>query len=319
MVAAWKLKDVDELAKKMAEFKAIALINIEGIPSRQFQAIRKELSGKAEIRVGKNTLIARALKKAGIKGLDRYIEGSSGLIFTNLNPFKLNRIVKENKAHTCAKEGDIAPEDIVIPAGDTQLAPGPIIGDLQEAGIKSKIDGGKIVVTRDSLVVRKGERINKKVANILSRLGVEPMEIGLNLRAIYEDNMIYTDSVLDIDEKWTISRLINAHQSAFNLAYNLGIINKETIKPLLQNSFINSLTLALKVKIINKETIKILISDAEKEMLSVASRIPDGLDDELKSIVGVVSTDEGVKTDHSDGEVIEKEEDAAVGLADLFG
>lgn len=283
MVAPTKFKEVDDLAKKMAQFSAVAIINIEGIPSKQFQVVRKKLTGKAEIRIGKNRLMARAMDKAGITDLKEYIRGSAGLVFTNLSPVKLSRILKESRVSTYAREGDVAPKDIIIPAGDTPLAPGPIISDLQSVGIKAKIEGGKIVVTKDSVVVKRGEVIDRMTANILSRLGIEPMEIGLDLNAVYDDGVIYTRSVLDVDEEAVLSDIITAHQSAFSLALNAGIINKKTIVPLLRKSFSNSLNLALNAGIINEETIKIFLSKAKREMLSLASRIPEGLDDDIKS------------------------------------
>jgi len=283
MVAPRKFKEVDELAEKMAQSKAIALINIEGIPSKQFQIMRKNLAGKAEVRISKNTLMARALDKAGIKDLKGCIQGSAGLVFTDLSPVKLSRMLKENRVSAYAKEGDIASRDIIVPAGDTPLAPGPIIGDLQNAGVKAKIEGGKIVVTKDSLVVKKGEVIDRMAANILSRLGIEPMEIGLELNAVYEEGLVYTGSILDVDEGTVLLDITSAHQNAFNLALNAGIINKETIKLSLQKAFSNSLNLALNAGVINAETIKISLSEANRQMLSLALRIPDGLDDDIKS------------------------------------
>ena len=42
---------------------------------------------------------------------------------------------------TYAIVGDIAPVDIIVPAGDTGIPPGPAIGTLTKAGIKASIQG----------------------------------------------------------------------------------------------------------------------------------------------------------------------------------
>ncbi len=327
MVAPRKFNEVDELAEKMAQSKAIALINIEGIPSKQFQIMRKNLAGKAEVRISKNTLMARALDKAGVKDLGGYIQGSAGLVFTNLSPVKLNRILKENRVSAYAKEGDIAPRDIIVPAGETSLAPGPIISDLQNTGVKAKIEGGKIVVTKDSVVVKKGEVIDRMTANVLSRLGVEPMEIGVDLSAVYEDGLVYRRSVLDVDEETVLLNITSAHQNAFNLALNAGVINAETISPSLQKAFSDSLNLALNAGVINAETIKLSLLKANRQMLSLALRIPGAVDEDIKSLMGsvqvkeqdespVVEKKEEIKDEKSEEDI---EEGAAAGLASLFG
>ncbi|MCK4491409.1 MAG: 50S ribosomal protein L10 [Candidatus Altiarchaeales archaeon] len=327
MVAPRKFKEVDELAEKMAQSKAIALINIEGIPSKQFQIMRKNLAGKVEVRISKNTLMARALDKASVKDLEGYIQGSAGLVFTNLSPVKLNRILKENRVSAYAKEGDIAPRNIIVPAGGTSLAPGPIISDLQNAGVKAKIEGGKIVVTKDSVVVKKGEVIDRMTANVLSRLGVEPMEIGVDLSAVYEDGLVYGRSVLDVDEETVLVDITSAHQNAFNLALNAGVINAETISPSLQKAFSDSLNLALNADVINAETIKLSLSKANRQMLSLALRIPEGVDEDIKSLMGsvqvkeqdespVIEKKEEIKDEKSEED---SEEGAAAGLASLFG
>jgi large subunit ribosomal protein L10 len=322
MVAAWKLKEIEELTKRIGNSKVVGLVDINGIPSRQFQLMRKNLAGKAEVRVSRINLIKRSFEKAEIKGLDSHIRGSMGLVLTDLDPFKLNKILKENRISSPAKGGSKAPRDIVVPAGETTLPAGPIIGDIQKAGIKAQIKAGKISITEDSLVVKEGERISPELAMILTRLGIEPMEIGLKLNAAYEDGLIYTPDVLAIDEKQVMTELQTAYVNALNLALNVGVYNQETIGYLLMDASRKALNLAVNAEIFNKETIKLLLSKAYGDMLSLASKVPDAVGEELKAATSASQVEEKTKEEKEkkmEKEEKSSEEDAASGLASLFG
>lgn len=321
MVAAWKLKEIEKLTKGISDSKVVGLVDINGIPSKQFQIMRKNLAGKAEVRVSRNRLIKRSFEKAEIKDLDAHIVGSMGLILTDLNPFKLNKILKDCRISAPARGGSKAPKDITVPEGETALPAGPIIGDLQKVGVKAQIREGKIFVTADSLVVKEGDVISTELAMVLTRLGIEPMEIGLKLNAAYEAGLIYTQEVLSIDETQIIEKTKTAHVNALNLALNANIYNRETISYLLSDASRKALNLAVNAEVLNKETIKLLLSKAYGEMLSLASKVPDAVGEELKAAASStpVTEEKEEKKEEPEEEEKKPEEDAASGLASLFG
>jgi len=275
MVAPWKSKEVEELAKKMSKSKVVGIVNIEGIPSKQLQQMRKSLKSKAEIRVSKKNLITRAFEKAKLTGMTKHLNGSLGIIFSDSDPFKLSKIIESGKISAPPKAGSVSPQDIVVPAGDTSLPPGPVIGDLQQAKIKAKIEGGKIVITEDSLVVKEGDVISPEVASALARLGIEPIEIGLQLKAAYEDGTIYTSDVLHIDEAETLERIRTAYANSLNLAMDTGIYNKVTVPLLLSDAHRKALNLATKAEILTKETIKTFLAKASAHASALKSIIPE--------------------------------------------
>jgi large subunit ribosomal protein L10 len=274
MVATWKKEEAGELAKKMGDAKVFAIVGVSRIPSAQFQQIRKNLRGIVDLRVTRANVVRNALKKANRNSLIDHVKGSVGLAFTDLNPFKLERKVFENRIKSPAKAGSDAPEDIVVPKGDTPFAPGPIIGDLQKVGIKAKIQGGKIIVTEDSPVVRKGERISKALADVLARLGVKPMTIGLELIAVQEGEMIYPGSVLHIDEAETIAKIQKAQMDAVNLAFNARIYTKDTIAHFISQAAADARNLAFNAQVINKETVGFFLSKADAQMSVLKSILP---------------------------------------------
>lgn len=274
MVADWKLKEVEHLAEKFSKSKVIGLVNISNIPSAQFQKMRKNLRNKVEIKVTKNSIMKRALEKANLKEISDKVDGSLGLIFTELNPFELNKILEENKSYAALKPGAIAPYDIIVKKGDTTFKPGPILGELQKVGIKAQIKSGKIVVTEDSLVAKKNDIITQDLANILPRLGILPVEIALDLKAAYEKGVLYKKEVLKITTDSIISMMRDALKNALNLALNSEFYTKETIKMFIQNAHFQAYNLALNAEIPTKETISTLLKKANFNALNLSSKIP---------------------------------------------
>ncbi len=125
--------------------------------------------------------------KEDLKKLEPFLEGSNVLLFTNLNPFKLALLLEKGKVKTTAKSGDIAAMDVVVPQGNTGQPPGPFISQLNGVGLPTRIESGSVWVAKDTLVVRKGEVINERLAGVLSKLGIKAVEAGLSMRAVYDE------------------------------------------------------------------------------------------------------------------------------------
>ncbi|RLF47577.1 MAG: 50S ribosomal protein L10 [Thermoplasmata archaeon] len=261
MPAQWKFKEVEELKKIIQSYPVVGIVGIRGIPAPQMQEMRAKLRGKMVLRVSKNSLIERALDN-GTKELKKYIDGEVGIIAANMNPFKLYRELEKLRMKAPAKGGEIAPEDIVIKKGDTPFKPGPIVGELQKAGIPAAIREGKVVIEKDVTLVKKGEKISPELAKILNRLEIKPIEIGLKVHALFEDGIIFTPDVLAVDIDKLIADIQDAASRAFTLAVEIGYPTKETIECLLQKAYRNAYMLATECNIYTKETIEEFIRRA---------------------------------------------------------
>lgn len=234
MTSDIKKKEVESLKSLMAKNRVISVGDIASLPSKQFQDIRKSLRGKVAIRVTKKRLIRKAiesLNEKDIKPLEKYLNNTMPvLLFTNEDPFKLYKLLKKSKSSAAAKPGQIAPRDLVVLAGPTPFPPGPIIGELGQLGIVASVENGKVVVKKDKVLAKEGDVISGKAASLLAKLGVEPMEIGLNLKVVYDNGILYEKSVLDIDETKLLNDIKLAHQRALSLALKVNYLSKETIK-----------------------------------------------------------------------------------------
>jgi large subunit ribosomal protein L10 len=319
MPAKWKLTEVEEITKKLTESPIVAVASIRGIPSKQFQQIRHKLKGTAEIKVVKNSLAARAFevaktKRKGLDELEDSITGPSALIFSEENPFKLYKNFEDNTIPSVAKPGDIAPYDIIIPAGDTPFKPGPIIGDLQKVGIKAKIQGGVIAVVADSPVAKKGEEISKDLASVLSRMEVEPMHIGVNIRAVYEEGLVYGGDILHIDRAKVFQDFADAHSKAFALCIEAEIFNDESVKYFISDAVNKARNLSIEAGIVNKESLGYLLSKASSQAATLNS-VVTGEPLPTAAPVAVQTAPAEEKEEKSEEK---SEEDVAAGLGSLF-
>ena len=225
-----KIQGVEKIKKDFQTYPVIAVASIASLPSRHYNLIKKKTRGKAKIDFARHTLLIRALQEAKpeAKELEQYLCNGAVLVFSDLNAFKLFNLFKQNKSKTAAKPGAIAPNDITVSAGETNLAPGPVLTELKQAKIDAKIQGQKIVITKDVVVAKKGNPIPEAVTKILSKLGIEPMEIGMQVIAVYDNGVLYKGDVLDIDTASVFANLVAGVQHAINLSVSAEIFNPQS-------------------------------------------------------------------------------------------
>lgn len=228
-----KINAVDALAKQLQTSLVIGVLTLHKMPAFALQKMRKALDGKATIKVERKSIIALALEKAGKKELIEKLSSQPALMFANEDPFRLYMFVYKNKTSASAKPGDVAPEDIIVPAGPTDIPPGPAISALSKVKIIAKVEGGKLAVTKDCLVAKAGETISADLASALSMVKLKPMKIGLDVVSLWENGTIYNKEVLFVDEVKMVNDLALAYKQAFNLSFNSGFPVKETVEMML--------------------------------------------------------------------------------------
>lgn len=264
---AWKRDEVEDIKKNAKEYKLVGLVDIYGIPAQQVQQIRRNLRGKAVIKVTRNTLIKHAFEEIGgdVKNLAKYISGHSAIIFTNDNPFRLFKQLEKTKTKMAAKPGEKAPEDIVIQGGPTSFKPGPIVGELQQAGIPAAIEGGKVKIRETKTVVKKGGVINAKLAAILVKLDVKPMDVGVILQAAFHDGSIYEPSVLAVDETVILGQIALAARQATALSVEAAYPTKDTAAAILTRAVRDARAVAIDAAVYEKDVVDAIIGKAQRE------------------------------------------------------
>lgn len=318
-VAPWKRELVNELQKKFEKYPVVGILDIAGIPAKQFQQIRDLLRNKAEIKVSRKVLLRIAIEKASedqpeLEKLADYLEGPSALIFTEMNPFKLWKLLEENRTSAPAKVGMEAPDDIVIPEGKTGFSPGPVVGELQRAGVKARIQAGDVVVLEDSKIVEEGEEVSEDVVGVLSQFGIEPREIGFEMRAAYSGGTVFPGETLRVDEEETEVNIQTAYVNALGLAREIRFPTSQTVPFMIAEANSQAQNLALNASIFTSETVPQILSKAHSQMFNLSSHIsslnPEALGEELKSILTteVVSAEEETLKEEKTEEEKPKEE-----------
>lgn len=266
-----KKATVAEFVELVKEYPIVGVVNMEGMPTKQVQNMRATLRNQGIVlKMTKKRLLKIILKdsvknKEGIDALAEKMPGMPALILAKENPFKLYKQLQKSKSPAPAKAGQTAPKDIVVPAGPTGFAPGPIIGELGGFGIKAGIDGGKVAIKEDSTVAKEGDVISGKLAGILTRLDIQPMEIGLDLVNVYEDGSIFDKKVLAIDEDEYLANFVQAHQQAFNLSVEAGIINSANAEFLITKAAQSARNLAVEGAILESDVVDMILAKASSQ------------------------------------------------------
>ena len=275
-VLTQKARQVEEIKKLLSQYKVVGIASLEKVRAAQLQELKKKLEKQVYMRVFKNTLVKRAIEELNdsrLKKLEEYLTGANIFLFTNMNPFKLSILLEKNKVKAIAKAGDKAVNDIIVPAGNTGLPPGPVISQFSAVGIPTRIESGSVWINKDTLVCKKGEVISLQLANILSKLGIKAVEIGLTLKVVYDDGQIITEEDLMIDLEEIRKSIEEAQSYAFNLSINAAIPMPENISLLLQKAQQEAYTLAVNAAVPTKETIEDLLRKAYAEALSLSQQI----------------------------------------------
>src|SRR3989338_3704907 len=273
MASEQKMKLVQQLVQDIENHPIVGVLNLQHLPAQQLQAMRSTLKAKGiKMSMTRKKLLYLALSQSKKKNLDQLrakIKGMPAFLFTKDNPFALNALIVKNKSEAPAKAGQTAPRDIIVKAGPTSFAPGPIISELAAVGIKTKVNAGKLEIIKDVTVAKEGDVISAKVAETLKRLDIKPMEVGLNLVAVWEDGSVFDSKQLHIDEKEYAQNITQAATWAMNLAVEAAYTTSETTELLLQKAFREAKAVGVEYAIVTKETGEEIIARSERQALSL--------------------------------------------------
>jgi len=271
-----KSEEVEEIKNLVQQHKVIGVAGLQKVRAAQLQELRKKLEDSVCLRVVKNTTIKRAIsecKKPQVEKLEEHLSGSNIFLFTNLNPFKLVWLLEKSRVKTTAKAGDIAAHDVIVPAGNTGLPPGPIISQFSAVGLPTRIEAGSVWINRDTMVAKKGDVIPARLAGVLSKLGIKPVEAGLTMKAAYDDGLIILEEQMRLDLEEVRRSIEEAQAFAFNLSLNAVYPLPENVTFFFQTAYYEAYLLALNAGIPTRDTVADLIRRAHAEMLSLSTRL----------------------------------------------
>ena len=251
-IPQYKLKAVQEIAKMIKDHRTILIASTKGLPSSQFHEIKKNLRGKAEVKVAKKNLVLRAIdevKSSALDAMKAQVTADIALFFSNEEPFILSAMLSDNQSPTKAKAGDIAPIDITVEPGPTDMVPGPAISELSAVGLKVAVEGGKLAIKLPHTIVKQGIAIKENVAAVMAKLNILPMKVGFEPVAAYDrtEDKVYVG--IKINKKETHEELRASIAKAFSFAVNVKHVSTETVKYFIARAGLEESALSSKINI----------------------------------------------------------------------
>lgn len=278
-----KIKQVSGTIEEMKNYKTVALLDLKKLPDALLQTLRKRIKDKG----GKVYILRKPVIKRVLESNKKLAERSDecrkpvALILTNDSPYQLNKFFKENRKKRAAKVGDVAKEDIVVPAGDTDLPPGPALSELKAGGVNVAIKGGKIVVNKDSTVAKAGEEITTPKAKALQTLGVMPFDVMANMIFGFDGTYVYSTDVLSLGD--TVNEDLAACLSqALNFSMNAGYPTPQNAEILLGEAIRQSVNMALNAEVYSSSSIEQLLTSAMRQGAALDGMKPSAPKEEKK-------------------------------------
>jgi len=273
MLKREKPEKLEEIKKLVEQYKTIGVLDMHKLPAGVLLKVRNNLKGVAVVKMSGKSIIERSLKetKRG-EGLVDKIKGPPALILSNENPFRLFALLKKNRAAASAKLGDVVANDVVIKKGPTGIAPGPAISTLQKVGLKTRVEGGKIAVSDDKVIIKAGEKVNEDAVAVLSLLKIQPIEIGMTMVAAW-DGTVYDREILDVDVEQYLAEIQSCVGKAINLSVNTDYPTSLTIEIMLSKAFSEARNLCIEAGVFEKEIIGDVLAKAAMEMKALKDKI----------------------------------------------
>ncbi|MDD5023191.1 MAG: 50S ribosomal protein L10 [Candidatus ainarchaeum sp.] len=262
-----KIKKVQEVDEEIKKYSSMVLVELKNLPDVLFQTSRKRIrEDGGKVVVAQKAIFQRVFEKnPKLKKFLEMIREPVALVLSNDSPTKLNSFFKNNKKKMAAKAGQIAPYEIVVPAGDTDLPPGPALSELKAAGVAVQIKAGKIAVNKDSVIAKEGEEITMKKSKALQMLGIMPFEKYMNILVAYDGEFVYESALLSIDENYAKNGISFALNQGMNVSLNSNYPTSITAETLITNAFMQGKNLALNGMLYSEGSVEQLLTLAFRQ------------------------------------------------------
>jgi large subunit ribosomal protein LP0 len=232
-----------KLIKLLEDYQKVLIVHCDNVGSNHMQSIRANLRGKAELLMGKNTMMRKAIKghlakNTKLEALLPHLKGNVGLVFTNDDLKKICVDIDNNKKRAQARIGSIAPIDVFIPAGVTTLDPS-FTGFMQALNISTRISKGCIEILTDIHLIKKGDKVGSSEAALLEKLDISPFFYGLIPLTIYDDGECYPPKVLDLNSEEILKKVTLGVQRLSALSLQIHFPITASVPHLMARAFQN--------------------------------------------------------------------------------
>merc|ERR1719503_89040 len=125
-----------------------------------------------------------------------YLVGNVGLVFTNGDLGEVREAIECNRVPAPARVGSIAPVDVVVPKGQTEII-------------------------NDVLLTKEGEQVGNSEAALLQKLDIRPFTYGMIIVVVYDNGSMFSPKVLDLSEDDLCAKFIAGVQKVAAVSLEL--------------------------------------------------------------------------------------------------
>ena len=256
--------------------RVVALVRMEKVRASQILPLRKRLKGDVSFVSIKDKVARKALDAVkgevpGLADMASRLAGQCMFMFTDMSPFRLNVVLSKNTVMLPARAGDTASIDVVVPAKNTGIAPGPMLTVFKDAGIPTKIDQGTIWITRDTVPVKKGGVVGENLAPLLAKLDIKPVEAGILLDSALEDGVVYSADELVVDVGAVRDGIGAAHADALALSVEAAYPTAGNVERILARAAQRATLLSVEAAFATADTAKPILQRAHSRALALLS------------------------------------------------
>lgn len=307
-----------KLLALLDKYPKILIVGADNVGSSQMQQIRGSLRGKAEVLMGKNTMIRKAIRghlaqNADIEALLPFIRGNVGFIFTHLDLKEIRTLIEGNRVAAPARVGGLAPIDVILPAQSTTLDPSQT-GFMQALNIATRINKGCIEIINNVHLIKAGDKVGSSEATLLQKLDIKPFFYGLTPLHVYESGYVFSPSVLDLGDDDILAKFSFGVQrlSALSLAINFPVV--PAVPHYFANAYSSLVAIALATDYVFDKVaeLKNLLSDPEA-LAALAAQASAAVSS--SGSAAAAPAKEAAKEEVK----VEEEEEEEGGFGDLFG
>jgi len=230
-----------KLDQYLTKYKNVLICTVDNVGSHQMQKVRISLRGKAVLLMGKNTICRKAIREhqeenPALEALLPYVKGNIGFVFTDYDLNQVRRTILDNKVPASAKQGSIAPVDVVVPPGPTGLDPGQT-AFFQALNISTKIARGSIEIINEVLLIKAGDKVTSSHVALLSKLNINPFFYGIKVTHVYEGGSVYESSVLDLTKEDLYAKFFSGVRKIAALSLAIGYPTTASLPHILSGAF----------------------------------------------------------------------------------
>jgi len=278
--ATWKAKYFVHLIELFEEYPKCFIVGVDNVGSKQMQEIRGGMRGHAEILMGKNTMIRKAIrghlqKNPALEKLLPYIVGNIGFVFTKDDLSDIRAKLLENRKAAPAKAGAMAPIDVKLPPQNTGMGPEKT-SFFQALQIPTKISRGTIEILNEVHLIKVGEKVGASESALLQMLAIEPFSYGLIVQQVYDSGTLFSPEVLDITTADLRARFITGVRNVASVSLAIGYPTMASAPHSLVNGLKNLLAIAATTDVNFKQAqmIKEYLADPSKFAKAAAAAAP---------------------------------------------